>query len=158
MHAAHRSQEALDLLIQDHRELQRLFSRYALADDAGSREAIVRSACRALAIHTTIEEELLYPSVHVRIEDPDLVDEALTEHQSAGQLIAQLDALGPDDALFDATFKVLVERVGHHFSEEERSLFPEVRRTRVDQLTMAAAMVERRLQLHEALARETQAS
>ena len=149
MPALRKSQEALDLLIEDHRSIQRLFRHFERQRDDDARQDIVRAACNALRVHARLEEELFYPTVQDEIRDPDLVDEAAVEHASALQLIGQLDAMTIDDALFDATFRVLGEHIDHHFREEEQELFPEVLKTRVDLLTMGAAMTERRLQLHE---------
>ena len=143
--------EALDLLIEDHRRVRQLFWQFAREDDASIREDIVRTACSDLRIHATIEEELFYPTIQGRIKDPDLVDEATVEHDVAKALMDRLAGMTPDDAMFDATFKVLGETVERHIAEEEGVLFAEVRRARVDFVTMAAAMTERRLQLREQL-------
>ena len=142
-------QEVFDLLTADHRRIRQLFTQFANEGTSGAREQVVRAACRRLAIHSTLEEELFYPRVQDEIKGPDLVDEALVEHGAARDLIRQLDAMSADDPLFEATFRVLGESIEHHIDEEEAELFPEIRRTRVDFVTMAAAMTERRLQLEE---------
>lgn len=145
------SQQALDTLVQDHRRVQQLFEAFEKEDDETIKEDIVRVACREITMHAAIEEELFYPTVQDEIKDPDLVDEATVEHASARQLIEQLGAMTSEDALFEATFKVLGEYLNHHIREEEETLFAEVRRTRLDLQTLGAAMDERRSQLDAAL-------
>lgn len=146
------SQQALDMLVEDHRRVQALFRQFDKADDDATREDIVRAACREITIHAAIEEELFYPAVQHEIKDPDLVDEATVEHASARQLIEQIGTMRPEDALFEATFRVLGEYLNHHIGEEEDTLFAEVRRTRLDLHTLGVAMHERRAQLDATLA------
>ena len=56
-------------------------------------------------------------------EGPELVQEALQEHQQVKDLIAALREMGPDHHEFDATFRELMQNVEHHV-EEETQMFP----------------------------------
>ena len=62
----------------------------------------------------------------IEIDDDDLMDEAQVEHQTAKDLIRQIRAMSPDDALHDAKVKVLSEYVKHHVKEEESEMFEEL--------------------------------
>ena len=78
-----------------------------------------------------------YPAVRAAIEDDDLMNEAQVEHDSAKDLIEQLEGMDATDPMYHATFKVLCEYVLHHAKEEEDEMFPKVRsatdaRTRED--------------------------
>ena len=140
------SQQALDMLIDEHRSVQRLFTQFEKEDDRAIKEEIVRTACREITMHAALEEELFYPIVQDAIKDPDLIDEATVEHASARQLIEQLDRMTADHALFEATFKVLGEYLNHHIREEEETMFAEVRRTRLDLEAIGGLLTERRSQ------------
>jgi hypothetical protein len=61
-----------------------------------------------------------------------LLNEAEVEHQTAKDLIAQIQDSDPSDPLYDAQVKVLGEYVNHHVEEEEGQLFPLVQETDVD--------------------------
>lgn len=119
---------AIGMLIDDHREVQKLFKDFKSAKDPGEKEEIVRHACMALTAHTEIEERHFYP--HLRDADPkafgSLLDEAKVEHASSKALIAQLKRMKPGDDLYEAHFTVLGEYTNHHITEEEDELFPKV--------------------------------
>ena len=73
----------------------------------------------ALKVHTTIEEEILYPEERGDVED-DMLDEAYVEHDGAKKLIAEIEAMQPSEDFYDAKVKVLGEYIKHHVKEEEQ--------------------------------------
>jgi hypothetical protein len=142
--------DAIDLLIADHKAVQKLFKEFAKIKEHGSadeKEAIVLDACEALTIHTTIEEEIFYPAARKAIEDSDLMDEAKVEHAGAKELIAQLESMNPGDDLYDARFTVLAEQVAHHVEEEQDEMFPLVRKSKLDTEALGRKLLQRKLEL-----------
>jgi hemerythrin-like domain-containing protein len=131
-----RNDDAISMLMEDHKKVQKLFRDFEKAHEADDSEAcqqIVQRACAELEVHTTLEEELFYPAAREALgEDEELIDEAEVEHQSAKELIAQLGAMGPQDQKYAATFTVLAEYVKHHIKEEERELFPKLKKAKLD--------------------------
>jgi len=119
--------------MQDHREVQKNF-RKAERMESGDRELqqIVEQTCAALTLHAEIEEQVFYPAVRQATDDQDMMEEAQVEHDSAKQLIAQLQGMGPRDDRYKATFKVLGEYVNHHIEEEEGQIFRAARRAKLD--------------------------
>jgi len=75
------------------------------------------------------------------------LDEADVEHASAKELIAQLEAEGPQSELFDAKVKVLGEYVKHHVKEEQGEIFPLARKAKLDLKSLGAQLIERKQQL-----------
>jgi hemerythrin superfamily protein len=141
--------DAIALLKQDHRIVEKLFDDFEEADD-DELQAIAERVCQLLTIHAQIEEELFYPPAQEALEDEedvDLVHEANVEHQSAKDLIAKIEAMTPEDDMFKATVKVLAEYVKHHVKEEETELFPKVKKTELDLKEMGAEMFDRKMQL-----------
>lgn len=118
----------LSLLIDDHREVKKIFSDFEKEKDSQKKRSMVAQACMELIAHTQIEEEIFYP--YLREQDAeefgDLLNEAKVEHASAKDLISQLSEMTPEDELYDAKFTVLGEYVDHHVTEEEDELFPKV--------------------------------
>lgn len=139
------SQDAVALLKADHREVDELVQQFEKAR-SDRKEAIARRICTALTVHAQIEEELLYPAARnvLDSDDMDLVDEADVEHASIKQLVAEVESASPSDALFDAKVKVIGEYVKHHVKEEERELFPKLRRTELDLKALGAQLAERK--------------
>lgn len=127
-HAPAAQKGVLGMLIDDHREVQKLFKEFKTAKDGAQKENIVQQACKALTAHTEVEEQHFYP--FLRECDPDkfssLLDEAKVEHASAKDLMAQLQDGDSGEDLYDAHFTVLGEYTNHHITEEEDELFPKV--------------------------------
>ena len=107
-------------------EVDGFFDEYETLKDAGKKESMALKICLALTVHTQIEEEIFYPAAREAIETAELIDEAIVEHASAKQLIAEIEEMDANDELYDAKVEVLGEQVRHHIGEEEDDLFPEI--------------------------------
>jgi hemerythrin superfamily protein len=134
--------DALEMLIADHKEVKALFEQFdGLSDRSkANKKKIAEQICQELTVHTEIEEQIFYPAVRGLIKDDDLMDEALVEHASAKELIAQIREMDPGDDLYDARVKVLSEQIDHHVEEEEEEMFPKVRKTKVDLVALGEEM------------------
>jgi hemerythrin superfamily protein len=130
--SASETQSALDLLEEDHREVEGYFDAYEDLEDEAEKEELATKICLALRVHTQIEEEIFYPAARKATEDDDLLDEAAVEHGSAKRLIEEIEAMEVGDDLYDAKVKVLGEQVRHHVKDEEAELFPEVKSAKMD--------------------------
>ena len=86
------------------------------------------------------------------------MNEAQVEHQSAKELIAQLENMEPSDPLYAATFTVLGEYVQHHIKEEESEIFPHLTRAKLDWDDLLQQMTARRQALEQELLPEVQGS
>jgi hemerythrin-like domain-containing protein len=145
------TEDAITLLTTDHAKVKKLFEEFeSLKEGDGSdtdKSALVTQICNELKVHAEIEEEIFYPAVRKAIEDGDLVDEALVEHASAKELIAQLEEMSPDDELYDAKVTVLAEQIEHHVEEEEGEMFPKAKKAKVDGEALSVQMTERKAEL-----------
>src|SRR5688500_10867679 len=92
-----RASGAIEMLKADHDKVKKAFKEFEkLAhDDAESARQIVETVCEDLKAHTTLEEELFYPALREALDDPDLLNEAAVEHETAKMLIEQLENMGP---------------------------------------------------------------
>ena len=128
--------DACDLLDADHRAVKKLFKSYDELAASQSRPAmgkrmeIARQICQELTLHTQIEEEIFYPQVRAAVKETDLLAEALVEHATAKELIAQIEDAQEVDEAFDAKVKVLSEYIDHHVKEERTQMFPKARAAR----------------------------
>ncbi|MFL5346127.1 MAG: hemerythrin domain-containing protein [Hyalangium sp.] len=123
--------DAIALLKADHKTVEALFRRFELAGRNAKKlkRSLVNRMVRELAIHAAIEEQVFYPAVRAKAEklvDPIL--EALEEHHVVKWLLNELEGLAPDAERFEAKVKVLIENVRTHVAEEEKELFPQVRK------------------------------
>ncbi len=154
--AAPAPQDAVQLLTADHKEVKAFFAKYkTLAEgdaDGGDRQALAETICDALTVHAAIEEEIFYPAVRGATDDDDLMNEALVEHASAKELVAQIKDMDPDDDLYDAKVTVLGEYIDHHVKEEEGEMFPEARKAKLDLKELGAELLARKNELMAELA------
>lgn len=135
--------DAIAMLIADHKKVKSLFEQFESLSDRSkvSKKKIADQICTELQIHAEIEEQIFYPAVRAAIKDDDLMDEALVEHASAKDLIAQITEIDPGDELYDAKIKVLSEQIEHHVEEEEGDMFPKVRKAGIDLADLGAQMM-----------------
>ncbi|HSD93783.1 MAG TPA: hemerythrin domain-containing protein [Methyloceanibacter sp.] len=149
--SATQGQDAIALLRADHKAVSDQFDDYDRRKDRLSDDRkleMVRDICRALKVHTQIEEEIFYPAARGSIpKTGELLDEANVEHASAKDLIRQLEEARPDDDLYDAKVKVLGEYVKHHVKEEQNELFQMVKKSRLDTRELGEELKRRKEEL-----------
>ncbi|QDO99626.1 hemerythrin domain-containing protein [Ferrovibrio terrae] len=138
--------DAIALLEKDHREVEAMFEKFEKLESKAEKGQLAAKICTALTVHTMIEEEILYPPAHKKIEH-DLVDEAIVEHNGAKQLIAEIEAMKPSEHLYDAKVKVLSEYIKHHVKEEQDEMFPQLRSSGIDLRKLGEQLMQRKVEL-----------
>ena len=153
---ASHEKNAIELLKSDHEQVLQQFSRFEKTKDRGEdiKRELVENVCAQLTVHAQIEEELFYPALRDVLDEQDLLDEALVEHDMAKQLIADLESMEPDEDLYDAKFTVLGEYVKHHIEEEEKEIFVKAKKAGLDMDTLGADMRDRKHELMDELGME----
>jgi hypothetical protein len=116
-------QDAIEMLMADHKKVKKLFGNFETHKDDGDDEdksAIVKLICNELKIHTTLEEEIFYPAVRKAIQDSALMDEALVEIQILE--VVQADVLGCIPAQAGGRLPVGDAQPEHHqrWNQEDR--------------------------------------
>jgi hemerythrin superfamily protein len=142
-----KNQDAIALLKADHRAVEELFDQFENAKGDGRKQKLAQRICLELTVHTMIEEEIFYPACQGKIEE-DLLKEAFVEHDAAKLLIAEIEAgEGQSDDYFDAKVQVLGEQIEHHVEEEEKELFPQVRKADLDLDALGEQLATRKREL-----------
>lgn len=124
------STDAIVLLKNDHKTVEKLFKEFEKAGDKAHRKKrrIVDSIIEELTVHAYLEEEIFYPAAKEAVpETKDHVLESVEEHHLVVWMLSELVDLNPEDETFAAKVTVLTENVRHHVEEEEGEWFPEVR-------------------------------
>jgi hemerythrin superfamily protein len=119
--------DAITLLESQHREVDKLFGKIESAKAAAEKQKLFETIADKLAVHAAIEEHQFYPAVKAKRTE-DILLESLEEHVGIKRVLADLLKTGPGDETFDAKITVLQEQVEHHVQEEEKDLFPKVRK------------------------------
>ncbi len=142
------SPSAIDLLEQDHREVEEWFDEYdELKEDDARKAELAQKICLALKVHAQIEEEIFYPQAREATKDNDLIDEAVVEHATVKNLIAEIESMEVGEDLYDAKIRVLGEMVKQHIKEEEEELFPELEPAKIDLEAFGKELAERKEEL-----------
>ena len=116
--------DVVDLIISDHRELQRLFE--VLRNEPDKRPAMAPVMSTLLFAHSRAEESEVYPQAREAGGDED-VEHSQKEHLVADQLAERLTGLDPESAEFSDVLEELVHAVTHHLEEEEETVLPHMR-------------------------------
>ncbi len=146
---------AIRLLKEEHHVFRSLFDE---AEKAGEKRlaAIARELCMRLAVHMTIEEEILYPALKPVLGD-DEINEGIVEHQSGKRIVAELEQLDGTEDLFAAKVHVLGEETVHHIDEEDEDLFEDAKAAhasgKIDLDALGERLRARQAQLYDDIAR-----
>jgi len=139
--------DAVALLRADHKKVSELFEEFETSRSSAKKKALVAQICEELTVHAELEEEIFYPAVKAALKDKELVPEAVVEHASIKDLIAQVEGADPDGEEYDAKVKVMSEYVKHHVKEEQNEMFPKVQGTRLDLVALRDEMLARKEEL-----------
>jgi hypothetical protein len=148
--AAPRKQlDAIELLMQDHREVESLFREVEYLQtkdqDAGH---VIEVACAELKANGALQSELFCPAVLDAVGEADIEGllAAVEEGQQAiRDLITRVERADADHAERDAQFSLLSERVERQFELAETQVFPRARRMEgLDLLSVADQMKARK--------------
>jgi hemerythrin superfamily protein len=122
--------DAITMLKDDHRTVEKLFKRFEQAGDRAyvEKRKLVEEIIEELSTHAAVEEQLFYPVTRATVPAvEDVVLESLEEHHIVKWTLSELEGMDPTDERFEAKVTVLIENVRHHVEEEENEYFPEVR-------------------------------
>ncbi len=152
--ATRAAKDACDLLDTDHKAVKKMFKEYEELMNSRGRSVpqkkldLAHQICHELTVHMQIEEEIFYPALRAVLKDTDDVAEAEVEHQSAKDLIAQIEGTAEADEMFDAKVTVLGEYIDHHVKEERNEMFPKARSARkLDLVAMRDELMARKEEL-----------
>ncbi len=128
----------VDLILNDHRELERIFDQLMTQPD--TRPTLVPVMITLLTAHSRAEEAEVYQAAADAGGSED-VEHSQKEHLEADQLaaaVADTDFASPD---FATKLQKLIDAVKHHVGEEEESVLPGMRENlpaeRLDELGRA---------------------
>lgn len=128
----------VDLIMNDHRELERLFQQ--LQERPHKRANLVPVMIALLTAHSRAEEAEVYPAA-AEAGIADDVEHSQKEHLEADQLAAEVAGTEVGASDFEAKLTKLIDAVAHHVEEEESTVLPGMRENlsadRLDELGRA---------------------
>ena len=141
-------QDVIEILEQDHREVEEMFReleslRGASTDEERSRRKdVTEQVTIELVRHSVAEEVLVYPRVEQKVSKEE-AEHAREEHAEAEETLQRLEKLDADDPSFDDELATLMEEIRHHIEEEEGEMFAHMRQViDADELRSLGGQVE----------------
>ncbi len=144
-----KSQDAITLLKDDHRAVEKLFKEFESAKGDGRKEKLAHQISLDLSVHFRLEEEIFYPACEGKVKE-DQLKEGYVEHDAAKLLVAEIETgEGADDDFFDSKVHVLREEIEHHIKEEEKpgGIFSEARKSDLDMEALGEKLAARKEEL-----------
>jgi hemerythrin superfamily protein len=121
-----KTQNILDLIETDHRNVEQLFAEFENTKAAKKSQEIFNQIYQELELHAKAEELVFYPAMQEFDDTQQYVEEAEKEHVSAELLLEQMKKMKPGEAEFKNKMQALKKAVMHHVEEEESEIFPAV--------------------------------
>ncbi len=115
-----RPHDVLDMLVQEHREVEELLNRLRHSDDETISRDVAERLIAHMVRHSVVEERFVYPEVRdYLIQGEEIVAHDLAEHEQLEVMLRELERLDPADARFrDVVVDVQVS-LAPHFADEE---------------------------------------
>jgi hemerythrin superfamily protein len=124
--------DVIEILIQDHREVEEMFSELESlmqapgGGDDQRRKDLADQVTIELVRHAVAEEVAVYPEVKRKVSEEE-AERAKQEHAEAEKTMKELEKLDSDDPSFTAEIRKLMTEIREHVAEEEGEMFPHMR-------------------------------
>lgn len=130
MTTAQRDIDLVQLIIQDHRELERSFAELERAAQSPDyRRQLLDHVIADVTRHSVAKEQFLYPTAADKVSGgKQLVERELKDNAEAERLMKDLEDVDPADAKFDQLTGRLIADLRQHFQHEEEQLLPRVKK------------------------------
>jgi hemerythrin superfamily protein len=129
---ADEQRDVIEILIQDHREVEEMFSELESlmqapgGGDDQRRKDLADQVTIELVRHAVAEEVAVYPEVKRKVSEEE-AERAKQEHAEAEKTMKELEKLDSDDPSFTAEIRKLMTEIREHVAEEEGEMFPHMR-------------------------------
>lgn len=117
----------IDVVIEDHREVEELFRRAENTSDPEELRQVADQVIADLVRHAVAEELYLYPAMREYLDRGDeLADHEIEEHSEIEERLKELESLDPREERFRPQLQELIDDVRHHVQDEEQDALPEL--------------------------------
>lgn len=121
--------DATSTIIELHGRIERLFRAYDEAHGSPVKQVTqLNAVADILAVHATVEDELLYPAVRAETSTlNDEMDREQEQHNLMSLLLAELGSMTPNDRHYNAKVQVLKQVFRAHARDQEDQVLPVLR-------------------------------
>ena len=127
-HTDPQSQDVLDLLMQEHREVEALLDQISQPEQNPDSRDTADRVIAMLVKHSVAEEMYVYPVMEQYLPNGKQdVEHDKQEHQELEELLKQLEGLAPEEDGFAQCVSKIQEVLNDHVHDEEDEQFPRLR-------------------------------
>lgn len=126
--------DPFQLLIDDHNRVRQLYSQFENTRSFDEKRRIMNDIIREIAIHSSVEERVIYPLIQKWMPKGQyLYETATTDHQVVKEILYGFDKNSNTDweqintDLFVKNAKKFFNNLSEHLAEEETIIFPSLR-------------------------------
>jgi hypothetical protein len=141
---------AIALLSQDHRQIEKRFEEFQATNSPWREEEIAFDLCAAIRVHTEIDAKIFYPAFLGATGDRCKSERALQQHRDINTLIDEIERAGPTEDTFFAKIYVLCDLFRRHVQDEEKphsGIFTAAEESDLDLEALGADLEQHREQL-----------
>jgi hemerythrin-like domain-containing protein len=119
---------ALELLKQDHEAIDLLIAEIEATEELEEHQRLFAELRERLELHLHLEDTVFYPFLFERLQFQPSIEHSYQEHRGMKIAMAELEETKLEND-FHRRLAYLLEAIQHHFTEEEKDLFPFVEAT-----------------------------
>lgn len=115
----------VEVLTEDHREVEQLFNQVRAAVDGATRRDIANKIIAELVRHAVAEEQHLYPALREHLLDGGRrADHEMSENARAEEKLKVLETVRGDDPRLQTILDELESEIARHVRAQEEEIFP----------------------------------
>lgn len=119
--------DAITYLRKEHTRLHGILRDIGAISDGKLKHKKFTAFCRELIRHETMEQKVLYPVLRKKKELREMISHLVSEEKSAAQAVKKIKN-SSFNFVWNLRFYKFCHDVNHHAREEEKALFPKVRK------------------------------
>ena len=122
--------DVYQVLMQDHRIVEELFSEIEKSDDreVERREQLFARLRKEFEGHSVVEENIFYPSIEELLGTKEFVEQSFEEHAGIEAILQEISEMRTNKGDWLEKINELKDVVQRHVNREENKMFPAARK------------------------------
>ena len=122
--------DVYQVLMQDHRIVEELFSEIEKSDDreVERREQLFARLRKEFEDHSVVEENIFYPSIEKLLGTKEFVEQSFEEHAGIEAILQEISEMRTNKGDWLEKINELKDVVQRHVHREENKMFPAARK------------------------------
>lgn len=119
--------DAITFLKAEHNQFRKTFAHISKLSNITKKKSEFNALCKDLEVHEKMEQKVWYPVLRKNPDLREIITHLLSEEKSAAKTIQKFKKVR-FDFMWKLRFSKFKHDIDHHAKEEEKELFPKVRK------------------------------